>query len=318
MTLKTSRKKKKRKNKYSKWGYIFVAPFFIAYTIFSLIPLLSTFAYSFFEYYMKLGLTQVGPNPVGFDNYVQLFTNAQLLTYAWNTLVIWILGFIPQVLVSLLLAVILTSARLKLRGKQFFKTIMYMPNLVMASAFAMLFLTIFSADGPIVNLLLENGIIAEKFNFSDSVIATRTLIATMNFLMWFGNTTILLMAGIMGIDQSIIEAATVDGAKPFQTFSKVIMPLLKPILIFVLITSLIGGVQMFDIPQILTQGSGNPDMTSRTLVMYLYTLISKSDNYGLASAVSVILFVITGTLSLIVLKISYIHDKPRRKKRAVR
>ena len=233
MAFKTS--KRKRKNNYSKWGYLFIAPFFIAYSIFSLVPLLSTFAYSFFEYYMKLGLTQVGPNFIGFDNYIQLFSDSQLTTYAWNTLIIWILGFIPQVLVSLLLAVILTSARLKLRGKQFFKTIMYMPNLVMASAFAMLFLTIFSADGPIVSMLLDNGIIAEKFNFSDSVIATRTLIATMNFLMWFGNTTILLMAGIMGIDQSVIEAATVDGAKPFQTFTKVIMPLLKPIFIFVLI-----------------------------------------------------------------------------------
>lgn len=294
--------RKKKKLSYAKWGYLFIAPFFIVYSIFSLFPILWTFVYSFFEYKMILGITQVGPTWAGLENYIELFQNAQILKYAWNTLIIWTMGFIPQILVSLLLAVILTSPRLKLRGSGFFKTIMYMPNLVMASAFSMLFLTIFSPNGPIINLLLDLGIIAEKFDFSDSVIATRSLIAFMNFLMWFGNTTILLMAGIMGIDQTLIEAATVDGASPFQTFTKIIMPLLKPIFIFVLITSLIGGVQMFDIPQILTQGTGNPDMSAKTLVMYLYRLISKSKNYGLASAVSMFLFFITASLSIVVFK----------------
>lgn len=308
-------KKKKNKLSYAKWGYIFIAPFFIAYTIFSLYPLLTTFYYSFFEYKFILGIQQVGPNYVGLDNYIELFTNAQILKYSWNTLIIWIMGFIPQILVSLLLAVILTSPRLKLRGTKFFKTIMYMPNLVMASAFSMLFLTIFSPNGPIINLLMDMGILAEKFDFSDSVIATRSLIAGMNFLMWFGNTTILLMAGIMGIDQTVIEAATVDGASPWQTFRSVIMPLLKPIFIFVLITSLIGGVQMFDIPQILTQGKGNPNMTSKTLVMYLYNLISISKNYGLASAVSMFLFFITGTLSIVIFRTLDKSNEPRSNKK---
>ncbi len=298
----TKTTKKKRSN-YAKWGYFFIAPFFIGYTIFSLVPLLSTFYYSFFEYYMKLGITKVGPNYVGFKNYIDLFQNAQILKYSWNTFIIWIMGFVPQILVSLFLAVALTSPKLRLKGTKFFKTIMYMPNLVMASAFSLLFLTIFAENGPIINILLENGIIAEKFSFANSVIATRSLIALMNFLMWFGNTTILLMAGIMGIDKNLIEAATVDGAKPLQIFTKIIMPLLKPIFVFVVITSLIGGVQMFDVPQILTQGSGFPDMRSKTLVMYLYNLISISKNYGLASAVSIFLFMITGTLSIIIFKV---------------
>ena len=210
-SLKRIKKHKTGQSRYAKWGYFFIAPFFIAYTIFALYPLLTTFYYSFFEYYMRLGITPVGPNFVGLDNYIDLFQNAQILKYSWNTFIIWIMGFIPQILVSLLLAVILTAPRLKLRGTKFFKTIMYMPNLVMASAFSMLFLTIFSPNGPIINFLMDVGILAEKFDFSDSVFATRGLIALMNFLMWFGNTTILLMAGIMGIDQSIIEASTVDG-----------------------------------------------------------------------------------------------------------
>ena len=91
----------------------------------------------------------------------------------------------------------------------------------------------------------------------------------MNFLMWFGNTTILLMAGMMGIDQSLFEAAEVDGATAGQIFFHITLPLLRPILIYVMVTSLIGGLQMFDVPQILTNGKGDPMRTSMTLIMYL-------------------------------------------------
>src|SRR5690349_15980964 len=128
---------------YAKWGYIFIAPFFIAFIIFQLIPLLSTFYYSLFENY-RIGLQQVGPNFVGLKNYVDLFAKGDMLTYGLNTIIIWIVGFIPQILIAMLLAVWFTSYRLKLRGQQFFKTVMYMPNLIMASAMAMLFYVLFS------------------------------------------------------------------------------------------------------------------------------------------------------------------------------
>ena len=125
----------------------------------------------------------------------------------------------------------------------------------------------------------------------------------MNFLMWFGNTTILLMAGMMGIDPSLFEAAEVDGATATQVFYKITLPLLKPILIYVMITSLIGGLQMFDVPQILTNGSGDPMRSSMTLIMYLNKhLFSK--NYGMAGALSVLLFIITAFMSFLVFKFS--------------
>ena len=133
--------------------------------------------------------------------------------------------------------------------------------------------------------------------------SARFLVATMNCLMWFGNTTILLMAGMMGIDTSLFEAARVDGATSSQVFYKITLPLLRPILVYVMITSLIGGLQMFDVPQILTKGSGDPMRATMTLIMYLNKhLFSK--NYGLGGALSVILFVITGILSMIVFKLS--------------
>ena len=129
----------------------------------------------------------------------------------------------------------------------------------------------------------------------------------MNFLMWFGNTTILLMAGMMGIDTSLFEAAEVDGATSTQVFFKITLPLLRPILIYVMITSLIGGLQMFDVPQILTNGTGEPMRSTITLIMYLNKhLFSK--NYGMGGALSVILFIITGLLSLVVFKFSNKKD----------
>ena len=168
----------------------------------------------------------------------------------------------------------------------------------------MLFFTLFADTGPINSILVQMGVLSKPFSFMNSVGAVRTLVAFMNFVMWFGNTTILLMAGMMGIDQSLFEAAEIDGATANQIFWKITLPILRPILVYVLITSLIGGLQMFDVPQILTNGSGDPARTSMTLIMYLNKHLY-SKNYGMAGALSVILFIITGILSLIVYRISY-------------
>ena len=291
--------KKKSCVSYTKCGYIFLIPFFLVYTIFNLIPLVQTFYYSFFENY-RSGLTTIGPNFIGFGNFVKIFSGSgDLFKYAGNTFIMWILGFIPQIVISLLLAAWFTDLNLKLKGQRFFKTVIYLPNLIMASAFSMLFFTIFADGGPVNDVLISLGILDEPFRFFSSVGGTRGLVGLMNFLMWFGNTTILLMAGMMGIDPSLFEAAEVDGAKPFQIFRFITMPLLKPILVYVVITSLIGGIQMFDVPQILTAGDGSPNRSTKTLIMFLNEhLFSK--NYGMAGALSVILFIITAILSVCV------------------
>ena len=131
-------------------------------------------------------------------------------------------------------------------------------------------------------------------------ISVRGLIMLMNFLLWFGNTTILLMADIMGIDQTLFDAAQIDGASSVQVFFRVTLPLLMPILIYTIITAMIGGLQMFDVPQILTNGGGTPNGTSMTLIMYLNNYLKTSKNYGMSGAISVIIFIITGILSLFV------------------
>ena len=291
---------------YAKWGYLFIAPFFIIYAIFNLYPLALTVYNSFFEYY-RSGLKQVGPNFVGLANYVKLFTpdsngTIDILKYAGNTVILWVGGAIPQILIALLLAIFFTSYRLNIRGQQFFKTVIYMPNLIMASAFSMLFYTLFSNVGPVNQLLMQSGMASQPIDFFTMKITVRSLICLMNFLLWFGNTTILLMAGIMGIDQNMFEAANIDGANSVQTFFKVTLPLLTPILVYTVITALIGGLQMFDVPQVLTNGAGTPNRSSTTLIMYLNNFLKTSKNYGMAGAVSVIIFIITGLLSILVFK----------------
>ena len=288
--------------RYNKWGYIFLVPFIVVYVIFQLIPLFSTIYNSFFENYMS-GLTQVGPNFVGLQNYIKLFEGGDIWIYAKNTMILWIMCFVPQIFLSLLLGAWFSDVRLKLKGSRFFKTVIYLPNLIMASAFSMLFFTLFAESGPINSLLIQMGFITEPYKFLSNVGSTRGLIAFMNCLMWFGNTTILLMAGMMGIDTSLFEAAEVDGATSTQVFFRITLPLLRPILVYVLITSLIGGLQLFDVPQILTNGTGNPVRSTMTLIMFLNTHLY-SKNYGMAGAVSVVLFIITGILSIVVFKLT--------------
>ena len=292
-------KKHRKSVSYAKWAYIFITPFFISYILFTLIPQFLTVYNSFFENYRN-GLEQIGPNFVGLRNYIQLLTPDSSLRYLGNSLSMWIVGAIPQFLIALLLAVLFTSARLNLKGQGLAKTIIYMPNLIMASAFSMLVFSLFSNVGPVNKFLIDAGFLKEYYNFFATKISVRTIIATMNFIMWFGNTTIVLMAGIMGIDQSLFESANLDGANSVHVFFDITLPLLMPILSYALITSMIGGIQMFDVPQVISNGKGTPNMTSTTVIMMLNNYLGISKNYGMSGALSVMLFIITGILGMFV------------------
>ena len=239
-----------------------------------------------------------------------------MLKYAANTLILWIIGFIPQIVIALMLAEWFVDARLKIHGTQFFKVVIYLPNLIMASAFAMLFFTMFSTNGPVNSILISLGMIKQPVDFLGSVTGTRSLVGLMNFLMWFGNTTIMLMAAIMGISPDIFEASELDGCNSIQRFFSITLPLIRPILAYTLITSVIGGLQMFDVPQILTNGQGTPDRTSMTLIMFLNSHL-KSKNYGMAGALSVYLFIVSGILCFFVYQMTT-NDDPDGSKAAAK
>ena len=299
---KAAARKNRKAVSYNRWGYYFLIPFIVVYLIFSFIPLCTTIYNSFFINYLAR-MKQVGPTFDGLGRYVKLLQDGDIFVYLKNTMIMWIMGFVPQILLSLLLGAWFSDPQLRLKFQNFFKTVIYLPNLIMAAAFGMLFFALFADSGPINSILVSLGIFKEPFKFLANVWSARWLIAFMNFLMWFGNTTILLMAGMLGIDPSLFEAAQVDGATSSQIFRMITLPLLRPILLYVVITSLIGGLQMFDVPQILTNGSGAPMNSTKTLVMFLNEYL-KNKNYGMAGAVSVLMFIVTAILSIIIFRIN--------------
>lgn len=318
---------------YSRFGYIFAAPFFIAYFVFSLYPLLTTFYYSVTQY-IKMGVGEyLGPNfylkdgstvPASdfFSNIgnIDLFHNFTDILKAdganhkpvfdafINTSVMWIINFIPQMLLALLLAAWFTNTRLRVRGQGAYKFFIYLPNIITASALALLFKTLFGFSGP-VNILRESiasagGRSFEAVNYIGKPWAARLIIAFINFWMWYGHTMIVLIAGILGISPSLYEAAQIDGANSRQIFYKVTLPLLKPIMTYSLITSLIGGLQMFDIPRLINiRGEFGMEVYefNRTIVYLISERVGGAmPNYGMSAAIAVLLFIVTGVFGLIV------------------
>lgn len=300
------RNSNRRQMKYNRWGYYFLIPFVVVFVFCTLIPQCMTFFNSFFENY-KEGLTQVGPRFVGFKNYIELLKpnsrgDILFFKYFGNTVILWIIGAVPQFLFAIILALLFTNQRLNIKGVTFFKTVMYMPNLIMASAFSMLFYNLFSNVGPINQLLYALLGPEGTVDFFSRTVSVRALIGVMNFIMWMGNTTLVLMAGIMSIEDDIFEAAAIDGAKPSKVFFNITLPLLKPVLLYSVITAMLGGLQMYDVPQILTNGQGTPNFSSKTIVMSLNSYLGTSKNYGMSGAISVLMFIFSALLSVFVYK----------------
>jgi len=245
-----------------------------------------------------------------------------------NTAVMWIINFIPQILLALLLAKWFTDTRLKIRGQGAIKVMIYMPNIITAASISVLFYSLFAyPQGPINSLLAQVGVIDHAvytdagsaalvaINFLEKGWHTRLIIAFINFWMWYGHTMIVLIAGMLGISPSLFEAAEVDGASPNQIFHKITLPLLKPILLYTLITSLIGGMQMYDIPQMMQQQGSPAKAMTQTVTMYIMELVYQgTKDYGRGAAVSVLLFLVTGVLSLVLFYIMRDRDAGKERK----
>ncbi len=299
---------------YAKWGYIFLIPFFVVYIVFSLYPLIQTFHNSFYDYVIDRGVisggwtTQASSETeketiefIGLDNYKQVFSKEETLVNSFfNTVAIWLVGFIPQIIISLLLATWFTDLQLKIKAQGFFKAVIYLPNVIMASAMAFLFYTLFDKGGSMYSLIAT--MTGREDTLLNSVWGTRGIIGFINFLLWYGNTTILLMAAIMGVDTSLYESAQIDGANSTQTFWKITIPIIKPLLTYVLITSMIGGLQMYDVPALFTNDLGTPIKggipSSKTLVMEIQT--RKDSGVGVASAVCVVIFLLSAILGWLI------------------
>ena len=271
--------KKKGSISYAKWGYIFIAPFFIIFAVFQLIPLASTIYYSFFEYY-RSGLKIIGPSFVGLKNYITLFAT-DLPKYFGNTLILWIIGFIPQIAISLLLAAWFTDLRLKLKGQTFFKTVIYMPNLIMASAFAMLFFALFSDNGPVNAVLDVFGL--GPFNMLNTSGAV-VLGMVYNYVPYM---ILPLYTSMTKIDQSLVEAAQDLGANTTKTLVRVLIPMSVPGISTGITMVFVPAVSTFVISRML--GGGSNLMIGDLIEMQF---LGNSYNLNVGSAMSLVLMII--------------------------
>ncbi|MGN0355348.1 MAG: carbohydrate ABC transporter permease [Muricoprocola sp.] len=313
-------KKKRKRVNYSRYGYYFIAPFFITYLLFQLWPLINTFYYSTLSYYKRNGREFV--TFAGIQNFLNVLgltagERAYVLGYLKNTLIMWGCNFVPQILVSLLLAVWLTDQKVKVKGRGAMKVIVYLPSIITAASVAVLFKALFSQYGPITQTLKNWGILSSNFDFLSSVAGSRGLISLILWWMWFGNTTLLLISGVLGIDPGLLEAADIDGATGFKKFRYITLPLLKPIMLYTLVTSAIGGLQMYDIPALFnvpeTGLVGLPDDKTTTMAMYIMRLYNS--DVGKAATVSVILFIVTLIVSLILFVSMRDKDEKKIRKR---
>lgn len=312
--------RKQRMISYAKYGYIFIAPFFIVYAFFMIYPLINTFLLSFKE--------NGSDHPevwVGLQNYQWLLFGGEtraanaaqgaFWTSMGNTFILWAGNFVVQIILSLLLAVWFSDVRVKIKGTGFFKVVMYLPNIVTAASVAGMFMMLFGNTkyGAVNSLLLNMEAILKPIIFTKGDWSPRILVMFIQSWMWFGNTMLLLLSGIFGIDPSIYEAAEIDGSSGANTFFRITMPILKPIFIYVFITSMIGGLQMFDIPYLLHEGT-TVTPALKTTAVYIYENFKTVYNYGYSAAASMILFALTAVLGLIVFRFN--SDSAPKKRKA--
>ena len=307
---------------YAKYGYMFILPFFVVYFIFSFWPLIQTFILAFSENGTRT------PAIIGLDNFKTILAKPAESDFKalgihesfWNgmknTLIIWFGNFIPQIALSLLLAVWFTDLRVKMPGKGFFKVVMYMPNIITAASVAGLFLSLFGDSSySVINTLLRSG--QEPWKIITSCWPSRILVMFIQVWMWFGNTMIMLMSGIQGINESLFEAAEIDGANSTQTFWRITFPLLKTIMVYTLLTSMIGGLQMFDIPYMLHTGNVVDDYI-KTVAVFIYEMFHGNfakPSFGYSGAASVILFIITSILGALVFYVQRDKDAIEKRKK---
>lgn len=279
--------------KQGRYGYLFIAPFFISFLIFGLYPVLYTIYLSFQSWD---GLSSV--KPIGVKNFLRLFKDKVFYLSLWNSLRIWLCNFIPQMLTALFLSAIFTFNKIK--GMKFLRAAYYLPNLITAASVGLLFNLLFNGDKSVVNhILVLLHIPGAPFQFFNNEAFTSGIVSYIQWWMWFGYTTVIVMAGITTIDTTVYDAALVDGATKAQTYFHITLPLIWPTIIYLSITSLIGGMQLFDVPSTLSNGNGDPRKVVLTASMYLYNQGFKNHHYGYASAITVGLFAVIGLLSLL-------------------
>ncbi|AOZ93452.1 carbohydrate ABC transporter permease [Paenibacillus crassostreae] len=278
-------------------AYTFIAPFFIIFSIFGLYPIVFTIYLSFFKW------DALGPMKyVGLKNYDLIISDPTFWISFSNTLIMGVMGTIPQLIVALFVAIMLNSALTKF--KKTFRILYFMPNITSIVAVTLVFSTMFGNNG-MINWIL-NGLGLENVAFNSGWWGVKIAISTMVMWRWTGYNAIIFLSGLQSIPIDLYEAAKIDGANRKQQLMYITLPLLKPFIIFVTLLSTIGALQLFTEPYVFLgqSGTGSTREEGVTMVTYLYSEAFRNGFFGTAAATAVMLLLITIVFSVLNMIIS--------------
>ncbi len=262
---------------------MYILPFFVIFAIFKLFPIIYTLILSFCDMDVLSGELSFA----GLTHYKRILSSVYFYRSIGNTLLIWIMSIIPQLSLAFLLALLMSNKWL--RGRSIFRNVYFFPNLVTSVTIGLLFGTLFSYPGGAINNIIST-LGLETVDFQNNKMLARMVIAIAICWKNFGFNIIYFTAGINSISEEVIEAAKIDGASSWKTTTKIIIPLMKPILIYVMVTSIIGGLQMFDESKLVFQSV--PDDATTTMIKYMYDAAFDRLQFGYGSACAYVVFVI--------------------------
>ncbi|MED1471100.1 sugar ABC transporter permease [Bacillus salipaludis] len=281
------------KNTLIGWSFIALATVMIG--LFYFYPMIQSLILSF-----KSG-TGVSLKFVGFENYVRLFKDPVFLTTVKNTVIYLIIQVPIMIILALFLSVLLNNKKLKLKG--FFRTAIFLPCVTSLVAYSVIFKYLFGQDGIINFMLMKIALISEPIQWlTDPFWAKITIIIAITWR-WTGYNMIFFLSGLQNIDESIYEAAKIDGASSIQQFFKITIPMMKPIILFTTITSTIGTLQLFD--EVMNITKGGPGNATMTISEYIYNVSFKyTPDFGYAATVSYAIVILIIFFSIIQFKVA--------------
>ncbi len=279
------------RHRLSRWDvksapYLYIAPFFALFALVGLFPLL----YTGWVALNKWSLVTGNQGFLGMGNFSYVLAQPRFWDAVVNTFSIFLLSSVPQILLAIAIASVLDA---NLRAKTFWRMGVLVPYVVAPVAVSLVFGRLFADESGVINAVLT-GIGLDPIGWHSERLWSHVAIATMVNFRWTGYNTLIFLAAMQAVPRDVIEAAVVDGANRWQAFVNVTVPMLRPTIIFVVITSTIGGLQIFDEPRMYDNfGLGGPDREWMTVTMYLYELgWNTQRNLGRAAAVAWLLFLI--------------------------
>jgi cellobiose transport system permease protein len=288
--------------KLSRWDlkvspYLYISPFFLMFAIVGLFPIVYTAVISFQDW----DLVRNSGTFIGFDQYAWILSNPQFWTALRNTFSIFLLSAVPQLVAAIFIAAMLDR---NIRARTFWRTSVLLPYVMAPVAVALIFSNMFGDNhGLVNNVLTDVGLPAIPWH--KDPFWSHVAIATMVNFRWTGYNTLILLAAMQAVPRDYYEAATVDGAGGWRQFWSITLPSLRPTLIFVIITSTIGGLQIFDEPRMYDNtGEGGPAQQWLTITLFLYNIGWREWNFGRAAALAWILFLIILVIGLINLMVT--------------